>query len=166
MNTDQITVTGIVASDIRNLATSEGLQVTSFRLASRSRRYDRSQQKWVDADTNWYTVACFRQLAVNCHRSLAKGDRVLVSGRLRLRRWSTEEKSGLNVEIEADAVGPDLGWDVCTLARAKQQAHSAESADEKNAQPGSSEAPGIAQISDQEVGEWQQPTIPAVFSTP
>ena len=47
---DQITLTGLVATPPKHIVTSEGLQITSFRLASTQRRYDKAQQSWVDAD--------------------------------------------------------------------------------------------------------------------
>ena len=46
---DQITLTGIVATPPKHIVTSEGLQITSFRLASTQRKFDRVEQKWVDA---------------------------------------------------------------------------------------------------------------------
>ena len=63
--TENMTVTGLVATTPRHLVTSEGVQITSFRLASVQRRFDTEQQIWVDGDTNWFTVAAFRDLAVN-----------------------------------------------------------------------------------------------------
>ncbi len=47
---DTITLTGLVATTPRHLVTSTGLPITTFRLASTQRRYDRAQQKWVDGD--------------------------------------------------------------------------------------------------------------------
>lgn len=114
---DTITLTGIVASLPKAVTTSEGLAITSFRLASNQRRFDRSQDKWVDGDTNWYTVTTFRQLAANCAISLNKGDRVLVSGRLKLRDWQAGGKSGTNVDVEADALGHDLSWGTAAFSR-------------------------------------------------
>lgn len=108
--TDTITLTGLVATDPKHLTTAEGLPITSFRLASTQRRFDRSKQSWVDGDTNWYTVTAFRRLASNSSVSLHKGQRVLVSGRLRLRDWESGERRGLTVEVEADALGHDLTW--------------------------------------------------------
>lgn len=107
---DHITVTGLVATTPRHLVTSEGLAITSFRLASNQRRFDRGKEAWVDGETNWYTVTGFRRLALNAAASLAKGDRVVVSGRLRVRDWSQGERAGTTVEIEADAFGHDLAW--------------------------------------------------------
>jgi len=108
---DQIAVTGVIATDPRNVVIKDGgLPVTSFRLASQQRRFDREQGRWVDTETNWFTVTAFRALAENAGASLRKGDRIVVRGRLRMREWTTGERSGLNVEIEADAIGHDLAW--------------------------------------------------------
>lgn len=82
----------------------------TFRLASTPRRYDREAGAWVDGETSWYSVAAFRGLAEHAQASFSLGDRVIVSGRLRVRPWKTEDRSGTNVEIEADALGHDLRW--------------------------------------------------------
>ena len=115
--TDTITLTGLVATTPRHLTTSEGLAITSFRLASSQRRFDRAQQKWIDADTNWYTVSAFRNLAVNSATSVVKGDRVVVSGRLRIRDWENTDRSGTTIEIEADTNGKDMIWGTSAYTR-------------------------------------------------
>jgi len=114
---DQITLTGLVATTPRHLVTTEGLPITSFRLASTRRRFDRGQQKWVDGETNWFTVTAFRQLAINAVGSVAKGQRVLVTGRLRIRDWENGEKAGTTVEVDADALGHDLTWGSAVFTR-------------------------------------------------
>ena len=83
--TDHISLTGVVATTPRSLRTAEGLAITSFRLASAQRRWDRAAGTWSDGETNWYTVTCFRSLAENAAASVAKGERVVVAGRLRVR---------------------------------------------------------------------------------
>jgi single-strand DNA-binding protein len=115
--TDFISLTGLVATTPRHLTTSEGLAITSFRLASSQRRFDRATQKWVDGDTNWYTVSAFRGLASNAATSLSKGERVIVTGRLRIRDWENTDRSGTTVEIEADSLGHDLTWGTSVYTR-------------------------------------------------
>ena len=114
---DTLTLTGLVATQPTHLVTGDGLSITSFRLASNQRRYDRAQQKWVDGTTNWYTVATFRQLATNVVASIHKGQRVVVTGRLKVRDWSTDEKKGTSIELDAEAVGHDLSWGTATFTR-------------------------------------------------
>ena len=126
--TDILSITGLVATTPRHLVTGEGLPITSFRLASTQRRFDRGAQKWIDAETNWYTVTCFRQLAMNVVGSIDKGQRVVVTGRLRVRDWQTGDRAGTNVEIDADAIGHDLAWgtSVYTRSVASTIAHDAD----------------------------------------
>ena len=130
---DIVTLTGLVATTPRHLTTSEGLAITSFRLASSQRRFDRAQQKWIDADTNWYTVSAFRALATNSAVSVVKGDRVIVSGRLRIRDWENTDRSGTTVEIEADSIGHDMFWGTSAFTRVVSQGADATDADEDSA---------------------------------
>ena len=114
---ENIAVAGLVATTPRHLVTQDGLPVTSFRLAASSRRYDRQQSKWVDGETNWYTVTSFRQLAINCATSINKGERVLITGKLHIRDWDNGERAGTSVEIEADHIGHDLMWGSAAFTR-------------------------------------------------
>jgi single-strand DNA-binding protein len=108
--TDTITLTGLVATVPYVVNQHDKVPFVSFRLASNQRYYDRRTSQWVAGDTNWYTVTAFRSLAVNVAASVAKGDRVLVTGRLKIRRWEAGEKNGIAVDVEADSVGHDLLW--------------------------------------------------------
>jgi single-strand DNA-binding protein len=123
---DTITLTGLVATPPKHIVTNEGLQITSFRLASTQRRFDRTEQKWVDADTNWYTVTAFRALAANAFGSILKGQRVVVTGRLKVRDWQTDEKTGTTIEVDADALGHDLTFGTSQFTRTPSAASTAE----------------------------------------
>lgn len=114
---DMMTLTGLVATNPRHLTLSDGKPITSFRLASSQRRFDRASQRWVDGDTNWYTVSSFRDLAINAAESIQKGDRVVVMGHLRIRDWENTDRSGTTVEIEADTIGHDLVWGQASYKR-------------------------------------------------
>ena len=114
---DQYSVTGLVATTPRHLVTQDGLPITSFRLAASLRKFDRTLNRWVDAETNWFTITSFRQLAVNASMSISKGDRILVMGRLRVRDWDNGERAGTSVEIEAESIGHDLVWGSTTFTR-------------------------------------------------
>jgi len=105
-----ITITGLTATDPRHLITSEGVAISSFRFASTDRRYNRATDKWEDGDTTWFTVSAFRALAENVKASVKKGERLIITGRLRIRDWETDDRKGTDVEIEADAIGHDLTW--------------------------------------------------------
>ena len=114
---EQITVAGLVATTPRHLVTQDGLPITSYRLASSHRKFDRATNKWVDGETNWFTVTAFRQLAINAAGSVSKGDRVVVTGKLRVRDWDNGERAGTSVEIEAEGMGHDLTWGSSVFTR-------------------------------------------------
>lgn len=122
--TDSITIVGNIASDPRKTTTASGIDVTSFRVASEQRRFDKSTEKWIDGEPNWFTVTAYRALAVNAGASLHKGDRVIVRGRLRLRAWVDGERKGTAVEIDAEALGPELRWGTTVFSRSHAPAES------------------------------------------
>ena len=107
---ENITVSGLVATTPRHMVTADGLPITSFRLASSNRRFDKAKGMWVDGETNWYTITAFKQLAINVAASINKGDRIFIQGVLRVRDWDNGERAGTSVEIEAEAMGHDLTW--------------------------------------------------------
>lgn len=106
---DTITITGNIATEPERRG-SGGTPIASFRLASTQRRIDNESGKWVDSHTNWYTVSAFRQLAVHALQSLHKGQRVIVTGRLKVRTWENASGKGTSVDIDAEAIGHDLLW--------------------------------------------------------
>ncbi|SEA86948.1 single-stranded DNA-binding protein [Leifsonia sp. 21MFCrub1.1] len=114
---DTVAVRGFVATKPRHVVTEGGLPITSFRLVTTHRRYNREASSWEDGESNWYTVSAFRRLALGAAASVAKGDPVLVAGRLCLREW-TGGKQGMTVEIEAESIGHDLTWGRSRFTRA------------------------------------------------
>jgi single-strand DNA-binding protein len=97
--------------------TASGTVRTRFRLASTERRRDPSTDTWQDGDSLFMQVTCWRRLAEHVGNSLEKGDRVIVTGRLR--QW-VAEKDGVRRtmhEIDAEAVGPDLQRGVVSISR-------------------------------------------------
>lgn len=108
--TEILTIVGKVATDPTTGRTAGGVAVTNFRLASTHRRFDQATNTWVDAETNWFSVAAFRQLAEHVRASLHTGDSVIVTGRLKIRSWEANGKHGTSVDIDAEAIGHDLRW--------------------------------------------------------
>jgi single-strand DNA-binding protein len=64
----------------------------------------------------------WRGQAENLAESLGKGDRVMVTGRLRQRSWETLEGDKRSVtELEADEVGASLKWATAKVERSSQR---------------------------------------------
>jgi single-strand DNA-binding protein len=132
---DTITLRGYVATEVRSTTADSGLAIASFRMCTTERRYDRDAGSWVDGQTNWYSVSLFRQLATNAAFSVHKGDRVIVTGRLKVRQWTLDDgRSGTSVDIDAESIGHDLMWGTASYRRTVQ--------DRAAASPAGLEEPG------------------------
>lgn len=148
MNETMATIVGNVTGDLKSRRTADGARVVTFRVASNERRFDRASQQWVDGDTLFMTVVCWRALAVGVMGSLAKGDPVIVTGRVYTRGYEVEGRRRSVVEMEATTVGPDLAR--CT-AEVRRKRHLA-LADLAGVQAGSGNdevAPGEGQATDE-----------------
>jgi len=111
-------VVGNLAADPEYRRLDNNAEVTNFRVGSTRRRFDKDSGTWVDLETSWWRVSCWRGLAANTAASLRKGDRVIVVGRVRTNFWEKEDgRSGTSVGIEADAVGHDLAWGTSRFQR-------------------------------------------------
>ena len=94
-----------------------GAAVCNFRLAVTARIKD--GEGWRDGDTSFLKVNVWRGQAEHLADSLSKGDRVMVTGRLRQRTWETPEGERRSVvEVQAEEVGPSLRWATAKPARA------------------------------------------------
>ena len=80
-------------------------------MASTPRRFDSQTNQWVDGDALFMACNVWRQAAENVANSLTKGDRVIVTGRLRQRSFENREGERRSViELEVDEVGPALKY--------------------------------------------------------
>ena len=90
--------------------TPGGTAVATFGMAVNRRVQNRTTNEWEDR-SSFFDVVCYGTLGENAAESLAKGTRVLVSGRLEQRSWETGEgERRSKVEVIADEVGPSLRW--------------------------------------------------------
>jgi single-strand DNA-binding protein len=116
MNDIHVTLRGNIATEPRQMRFDDGNALTSFRLASNSRRFDRERQVWVDRAT-YVNVTCRRAMALNAGASLHKGQPVVVTGRLWERFWSSNGRSGTTLEVIAETLGHDLSFGTTEFAR-------------------------------------------------
>ena len=89
--------------------------VASFRLACTPRV--RRNGDWVDGNTTWLTVTCFRTLAEHAAASIKKGDPVIVVGKLRTSVWRKNEETVERLTLEATTLGHDLNRGTATFRR-------------------------------------------------
>ena len=114
----QITVTGNLTGDPELRFLPNGTGMVKFTVASTPRTMDRQSGQWKDGDPLFLTCTAWRDLAEHIAESLAKGTRVIVSGRLRLSRWETDEGEKRSAYgLEVDEIGPSLRFATATVAK-------------------------------------------------
>jgi len=112
-----VTLSGNVTDDPRQYQFKDGARVTSMRMAVNRRVLDQQTNTWQTRDTTYYTVRCYRGLADNVHQSVAKGQPVVVYGRLRIKQFERDGEHRFWAEIEAVSVGHDLKWGIATFEK-------------------------------------------------
>ncbi len=137
---DTITITGTIGTP-PDFKRKDGLAITSFRLASSHRYRDAETNTWVDGETSWYSVSIFRGLAENAYASLRKGERVIVTGKLRVREWETSVKKGVTAQIDADSIGHDLRFGTTQFSKVRGPSAVAERDTQSHAGAGDEWAP-------------------------
>jgi single-strand DNA-binding protein len=109
-----ITLRGFVTAEPKLWQpTPKHTPVTEIRVGSTPRRLNRATGEWEDGDTSYYTVKCWRRLAVNVKSCLRKGDMVIIKGKFVTRSWvDDQQRTRTQMHVEADSVGHDLsfGW--------------------------------------------------------
>ena len=120
MNDIITTVIGNAVTDVSLRVTSTGTSVASFRIASNSRRFDKSTSSWIDQEPSYLSITAWSQLAENVALSVHKGQALVVTGKLKVRQWQDADKSGTNVEIDAIAIGHDLNRGTSEFTKVKR----------------------------------------------
>jgi single-strand DNA-binding protein len=122
MNDTWMTIVGNVVDEPRRRETKNGYAVTNFRVASTSRRFDREQERYVDNETIYVNVTCWRGQAENVAASLHRGQPVVVYGRYYSRDYTKNEQVRTSYELEAMALGHDLSRGVSAFKRMNRTA--------------------------------------------
>ncbi|WP_433242432.1 single-stranded DNA-binding protein [Streptosporangium sp. CA-135522] len=117
MNDIHVTLTGNVAAPPRQHTFPDGSRVTSLKVASTSRYYDRENQQWCNGETTYFGVRCFRGLADNVAQSVRVGQPIVVQGRLRIREFTHEGQRRFMPEVEANSLGHDLRWGLGSFSK-------------------------------------------------
>ena len=109
MTEASVSFAGNLTDDPEVRHTESGIARAVFRMAVSGRR----EQK-----PSFFTVIVWRDQAEHAAKSLAKGSRVVVAGRLQQRTWTAEDGSARSVvEVLAEELGPSLRWATATTTR-------------------------------------------------
>jgi single-strand DNA-binding protein len=106
-----VTVVGNVGADPVARDTAGG-RVVTFNLGVSERYFDRSKELWADRPTTWYRISCWNpQLGRNIGECVRRGERVMVTGRLRFGTY--QDKDGVeraSLEVVAEHVGHEMSF--------------------------------------------------------
>jgi single-strand DNA-binding protein len=117
-NETALTVVGNLTADPELRYTPEGTALVKFTVASTPRVLDRTSGEYRDGDPLFLTCTAWRDLAEHVAESLSKGARVVVTGRLRLSRWETDEGEKRSAYgLDVDDVGPSLRFATAQVQR-------------------------------------------------
>lgn len=99
-----------------------GVPWVLFRVASTPSYFDPATRTWRDLETIWISVKAWRNLAQNAAESLEVGDPIVVIGKLRTEKWTTQDgQPRESTVLEANLIGHDLTWGVTKLQRVDRQ---------------------------------------------
>ncbi|KDA44958.1 single-stranded DNA-binding protein [Frankia sp. BMG5.23] len=118
-NETPLTITGNLTGDPELKFTPNGAALCRFTVASTPRRYDKNTGKWEDGEAMFLTCTAWRGVAENAAETLARGMRVLVTGRLRQHHWEDKETGQHRsmFGLDVDDVGPSLLFTTATVTR-------------------------------------------------
>ncbi len=114
-----ITIAGTLVADPELRFTPNGHAVANFTVAANDRRFNREAGEWEDAGATFLRCSLWKDAAENLTNSLSKGARVLLTGRLRQREWTTPEGETRQLfEVDVTEIGPSLRWATATVTKA------------------------------------------------
>ena len=117
-NDAQVCLTGYVANQPEFRTVSNGIPLLTMRVAWTNRHRDAVTGEWVDGNTSFVRVNCWRKLAENLSTCLRKGDPVLIRGRLDIRPFTGKDgQRRTSTEVDAYSLGHDLTRGVAGFRR-------------------------------------------------
>jgi single-strand DNA-binding protein len=134
MTDNTVTIAGNLTREPELRFTPSGQASATFGIAVNRTWTDRQSQERKES-SSFFDVVAWGNLAENAAASLAKGTRVVVTGRLDQRSWETQEgEKRSKVEITADDLAPSLRWATAQVTRKERRtAEEASPADEEAA---------------------------------
>lgn len=123
-----VTLAGNLTGDPEMRFTNTGKAVANFTVAVNRRT--KNGDKWEDVLEGYFHCTCWGKLAENAASSLAKGQRVILSGKLAQRNWKDSDEAGRQgsitvVEVQVDDIGPSLKWVTASVQKPTENAGAA-----------------------------------------
>lgn len=113
-----ITMIGNLTADPEVKTTSAGKPVASFTVASTPRSFNRETNQWEDGQALFLRCTAWGHLADHAAQSLAKGMRVIVTGRLSQHSYQAKDGSQrTSIDLTVDEIGPSLRYATAQVSR-------------------------------------------------
>ena len=144
-NDTTFTIKGNLTADPELRFTPSGAAVVNFTVASTPRVFDKQNNEWRDAETNWFTCVAWRELAENIAETLRKGSGVIAEGVLFTETWEDKEtgQKRSKQKLRVDDIGPSLKFATAQVTKTKRNQQNG-GQQQSSAQP-------------QGGGDWNQP---------
>lgn len=118
----EITLIGNLTADPELRFTPSGNAVANFTVANTPRTFDKKAGEYVDGESMFLRCSAWKQLAENVAETLAKGNRVIVQGKLKSRSFEDKEGNKRTVfEVDVLEVGPSLKFATASVQRNQPQ---------------------------------------------
>jgi single-strand DNA-binding protein len=155
-NEAQLSVVGYVASEPQFSRVGNGIPRLTMKVAWTTRRIESATGEWVDGNTSFVRVTCWRRLAENLATCLRKGEPVMLRGRLDVRPFTGKDGiRRVSVDVDASYLGYDLTRGVAGFRRVwETTGKTAEEAAAENGAVGEADGNGFAD------GEAARPALP------
>jgi single-strand DNA-binding protein len=116
-----VTIVGNLTDDPELRYTPAGVAMAKFTVASTPRSYDKTSGQWQDGTAMFLRCTAWRELANHIADTLAKGMRVVVTGRLRQHNWQTDQGENRSMlALEVDDIGPSLRFATAKVTKAQR----------------------------------------------
>ncbi len=112
---NQVALVGNITDDPELRYTQSGAALASFTVAVSHR--SKHNGEWQDVTDGFFRCTAWRSVAENASRTLKKGMRVFVAGKLVQRTFEVEGNKRQTVEIQVTHVGPDLQFATAEVAK-------------------------------------------------
>ena len=104
---NQVALVGNITDDPELRYTQSGAALANFTVAVSHR--SKHNGEWQDVNDGFFRCTAWRSVAENAAKSLRKGARVFVAGKLVQRTWKDKDgNKRQTVEVQVTNVGPDL----------------------------------------------------------
>lgn len=115
MNT--LTLVGNLTADPELRFINSGAAVVNFTVAHTPRQYNKASNEWTDGEALFMRCTMWRDAAENVANTLHRGDRVIVTGKVKQRSYEKDGEKRTAYELEVEEVGPSLRYATAAVTK-------------------------------------------------